>query len=50
MLYVEAGHKKDMFFVKKKDTKNEDLIVKVFYSKIKAEAYIKENDKIGERK
>ena len=53
MLYIKEGHKKDMWFVCVDSHDNNDRggysIVKVFYSEHKAEEYIKENGKIGDR-
>ena len=39
MLYVDEGHKKDMYFVCRDTEDGEFEIVRVFYSEIKAKAY-----------
>ena len=51
MIYVKEGHKKDMYFVCQDTGVTVDgyQIVKVFYSRSKADEYIAENQKIGER-
>ena len=49
MLYVENGHKNDMYFVKQKTIGYQDKIVKVFYSMINAHGYVNKYQRIGER-
>ena len=50
MIYVQEGHKKDMWFVcQKPDTSGITEIVKVFYSKDKADSYVNEHKKIRDR-
>ena len=53
MLKIMEGHKKDMYFVyrdKPTDDDNEGYeIVKIFYTPVKAQEYINENQRIGAR-
>ena len=50
MIYVKEGHKKDMWFVcQDHEVSGNTEILRVFYSRDKAESYMNENKKIRDR-
>ena len=50
MIYVKEGQKKDMWFVcQDHEASGNTEIVKVFYSRDKAESYVNDNQRIGVR-
>lgn len=51
MLYIKVGYKNDMYFVCQ-DAGRDNVfeIVKVFYSRGKADEYVRDNQRIGARR